>query len=59
MKAAEANEYAGELFGFIPINRWLTRMDAGFENWIVIPVVVGSSPISHPSVYKETPLSNR
>ena len=27
------------------------------ESRIVIPVVVGSSPISHPSVYKETPLS--
>jgi hypothetical protein len=24
-------------------------MDAGFANWIVIPVVVGSSPISHPN----------
>jgi len=23
-------------------------MDIGFEAWIVIPVVVGSSPISHP-----------
>ena len=27
------------------------------ESRIVIPVVVGSSPISHPTIYKETLLS--
>ena len=26
-----------------------TRMDTGLLPWIVIPVVVGSSPISHPN----------
>jgi hypothetical protein len=32
----------------IPENHARARMDTGFVIWIVIPVVVGSSPISHP-----------
>lgn len=28
-----------------------TRANAGTSLWIVIPVVVGSSPISHPNIH--------
>jgi hypothetical protein len=37
---------------FIPDNGLETRMIAGFDTGIVIPVVVGSSPISHPIKYR-------
>ena len=35
-----------------PTDSALTRMDAGKLPGIVIPVVVGSSPISHPNEFK-------
>lgn len=40
--------YLIQLRVIIPTDRTATRMDTGLLPWIVIPVVVGSSPISHP-----------
>ena len=42
------NEYAVSISSFIPENHASARINTGFVAWIVIPVVVGSSPISHP-----------
>jgi hypothetical protein len=39
---------------FIPLNHALTRMNIRFVSRIVIPVVVGSSPISHPNRYVDS-----
>jgi hypothetical protein len=48
LKGCGANKYATPKIRFIPVNQAVSRMDAMFAGGIVIPVVVGSSPISHP-----------
>jgi hypothetical protein len=58
-KARKPNEFVVKKVIKIPTNRLVTRMDVGLDAEIVIPVVVGSSPISHPNVYMETPLFKR
>ena len=54
MTPRKANKINIAKLRLIPINQAASRMGAEFACWIVIPVVVGSSPISHPSIYKET-----
>ena len=55
----EANETAMQESPFIAMDSSQTRMDACLCPQIVIPVVVGSSPISHPRLHMKTRLSNR
>jgi hypothetical protein len=44
------NEYVVRKSVKFPKTQLQTRMDIGLCPWIVIPVVVGSSPISHPKI---------
>jgi hypothetical protein len=45
------NRHAGQKKRYIATNQNSSRAGVELPIWIVIPVVVGSSPISHPSIH--------
>jgi hypothetical protein len=51
IRGPKANRHAGQKERYIATNPNSARADIGLLLWIVIPVVVGSSPISHPNVH--------
>jgi hypothetical protein len=48
IERCEAIVLASQLHAIFPMTHPQTRMDTRLHTWIVIPVVEGSSPFSHP-----------
>ena len=51
MKAPNLNRFGGWRDLKFPVSQFKATVDTGLCLKIVIPVVVGSSPISHPSIH--------